>query len=365
MESANLNSSLVGCGLFYGAARRTDGGDRLIPDPGSQWEIPVYSCASSIRAIIRSASFVYNGTTFDSLKVTSAKPKHYPSPADLPLWGVEDMQNFTINEARPLWGVIGPANATVLESLSRNISTISQETLRLPGTLTEYSFSSTFLDPVTYNTGENLPGASFYVQALRNAFNIGRPTKVAFGDYSGQTQLALFALWQNLSTTATDASKILNLVWTDIAANSVVGTKGWGLTSSVAGKSAVNLAAQHSNAPVTSYRKRVRFHMPYAVPAFVVLAVTLAILVASVFVLVTRKTSMKKLRDLLDATSNGRIISLYEWPEEARGLKTDDWVQKIGSRQAAVSTKFVAAGERMSTWTEEEQIKMMQKASTK
>ena len=345
-DLANLNSTLVGCGLFYGAARRTDGGDRLVPDPGSQWEVPVYSCASSISATIRDVSFVYNGTSFGALKATSAKPKQYPNPSDLPLWAVEDMHDMTILQAQPLWGVIGPANSTVRESLKANISTISQESLRLPGIMNEYSFFNTLGDPVSSKIGENLPGTSFYAQALLNAFNIGRPSAVSYGDYSGQTQLALYALWQNLSSTATDASSIVNLVWTDIAANSVVGTKGWGLTSVAAGQSpSANAAAQNNNAPVTSYRKRVKFHMAYAVPAFVVIAVTLAILVASVVVLAMRKTSIKRLRELLDATSNGRIISLYEWPEEARDLKTDDWVQRIGARQAAVSTKAVVADE--------------------
>lgn len=81
----------MGCGLLYGAARRTDGGSELSHQPGSQWSIPVYGCAASVRAAILTVTFQYNGTGFAALKVTSAQPKTYPSASSHPLWAVENM----------------------------------------------------------------------------------------------------------------------------------------------------------------------------------------------------------------------------------------------------------------------------------
>lgn len=45
-------------------------------------------------------------------------------------------------------------------------------------------------------------------------------------DCTGTTNFAMFRLWQNLSDTSSSATQILNLIWTDIAAISVVGTRG-------------------------------------------------------------------------------------------------------------------------------------------
>src|SRR5699024_2503127 len=75
MDPANINSTLIACGLVYGAAQRTDGGDSLVPDPGSKWVIPVYSCASSVTASIKTVTFQYNGTDLSALKAAKIDPK--------------------------------------------------------------------------------------------------------------------------------------------------------------------------------------------------------------------------------------------------------------------------------------------------
>ncbi|UNI23166.1 hypothetical protein JDV02_009001 [Purpureocillium takamizusanense] len=343
MDPANINSTLIACGLVYGAAQRTDQGNPLVPDPGSKWVFPVYSCASSVIASIKTVTFQYNGTDLSALKVANVEPKKYPSPSDLPLWGVEDMHNFTIGNAQPLWGVLGRANATIEDSIKQNITTIAQEKLRLPGLVDDLTMLLTGRLRDSTRGGQNLPGATFYAQALQNAFSIARPGGNAYGDYSGQTGLALFAKWQQLSKSADEASQIINLVWTDIAANAVVGTKGWGLTSVAAGlaKRATN-SDQHDMVPVTAFRKQVRYRIPFAVPAFVVLAVALAIIVAMSVLLVTGRTGLTRLRRLIDATSPGRLISQKLWPEEAYGLNTKEWVKRIGPRQVVVTKEVVA-----------------------
>ncbi len=336
-ESANINSSMIGCGLLYGAAQRTDDGSPFVPDPGSKWKVPVYSCASSINARIRTVHFQYNGTDLSKLNATSSTPKTYSDPSMLPLWGVEDMHSFSITEAQPLWGVLGTSNATVDEALRANISTVAKESLRLPGIMSTQSRFENGRSPLAMKLGQNLPGADFYNVALWAAYLTSKPeATLLYGDYSGQTSLALFAKWQGLSKTAADASQIINLIWTDVAANSVVGTKGWGLRAVTEGLSQQAVSNQAS-VPVTAYRKLVRYHVPYAVPAFVVLGVALAILVAFVALMAMKRTGFAKLRILLDSTSAGRLMALSLWPDDGLYLKTDAWVTRVGKRVVTAS----------------------------
>lgn len=271
----------------------------------------------------------------------SAEPKKYADASEYPLWAVENMHGLEILNAQPLWGIVGPSNATVPEALRTNVSTVALESLRLPGIMNDYSYLLSEPDPRAMMgiQGQNLPGVDFYAQALRNAFNTRRGTELSFGDYSGQTQLALYALWQNYSSKATDASNIVNLIWTDISANAVVGTKGWGLTSvAAAGSSGSNHdAVQDSTVPVTLYERRVRYHMLFAIPAFVVLAMFVGLVIFMLVLAVTKKTSFAKMHRLLDGTSAGRIMGLHLWPEDGSGLTTKQWIQEVGPR-VAIST---------------------------
>lgn len=242
---------------------------------------------------------------------------------------------YNIGNEQPLWGIVGPACATVDQSIRNNVTTMSQESLRLPGLINDDTLLLTGQSFTPNDAGQNLPGVNFYSQALRSAFSISMPSRMSYGDYSGQTQFALYAKWQNLSADAGSASDIINLIWTDIAANAVVGTKGWGLGAGSKTKSVA----------VTAYHKKVHFKMPYSVPAFVTIGVCVALLVAIVMLASTNKTGLAKLRFLIDATSAGRNIGIYLWPTESRTLtgQTKDWLHVIGPRRVtAVRGSFVA-----------------------
>ncbi|GAB1316942.1 Peptidase A1 domain-containing protein [Madurella fahalii] len=351
---ANINSSLVGCGLVYGAARRTDGGSELSPQPGSQWSVPVYSCAASVRATVRTVTFRYNGTGLADLKVTAAERKTY-SPANIPLWAVENMNGTRLMDAQPLWGLLGPSNASAaVSSLAANLSTVRQEDLRLPGIVNAHSILEGN-DYILSNRGQNLPGVDFHVQALHNAFAIARPGSVGYAgyaDYSGMTGLALYTKWKELSVSAEGAAAIIKLVWTDIAANSVVGTKGWGLddpiTTSALPRSRKRAAADDAAddlVPVTVYYRYMRYRLPYVVPAIVVLTLTAIVMVTWVVLLVLGRTGTSRMRWLLDATSSGRILGAFLWPGEAAAVRqsTDEWVKTVGTRVVFVAPESAVA----------------------
>ncbi|EAQ87388.1 hypothetical protein CHGG_04007 [Chaetomium globosum CBS 148.51] len=347
---ANINSSLVGCGLVYGSARRTDGGSDLSPDPGSQWSLPAFSCAASVRATIRTVTFQHNGTGLAALHVLSAAPKTYPSPADHPHWAVENMGPTNLWNAQPLWGILPPSQSAPPPTL--NLTTVRQPTLRLPGIVTAESALSGG-DYVSAKQGQNLPGVDFYVRALQNVFGIRRPGAVGYegyADYSGQSSLALYRKWQGLSGSAEGVAEVVRLVWTDIAANAVVGTKGWGLddpvaAGRVAGGGVVTQKRDGAGGKVndkvlvTVYRRRVRYRLPYMVPAAVVLALAIVVLGTWLVLLVMGRTGPAKMRRLLDATSPGRILGGFLWPNKAATLRgTDEWVKTVGTRVVIVGS---------------------------
>jgi hypothetical protein len=349
---ANINSSIVGCGLVYGAARRTDGGSELSPQPGSQWSVPVYSCAASVRAQLRTVTFLYNGTgtaagtspSLSALTVTTSIPKPYPSPLDIPLWAVENITPTTpLASVQPLWGLLGPAaNATIPPALTANLTTSHQPILRLPGTVTATSPLTNSPDYIPDKIGQNLPGVDFYAQALQNVFAISRPGSVGYegyADYSGLTSLALYKKWMDLSATADGTAQIVNLVWTDIAANAVVGTRGW---SSLGGGGGSDDGQAQVLVSVTPYARRVRYRLAYAAPAIVVLVLAAGVVAAALVLLALGRTGAGKVRRLLDATSAGRLMGRVLWPAKAGAVasaKTKEWVQVVGMKVVKVGAE--------------------------
>jgi hypothetical protein len=355
----NINSSIVGCYLLYGAPNRTDGASSLLPVPGSPWSTPIYSCATAIKASIRTVTFSYNGTGLAALNITSAVPKTYPNGSSLPLWGVETLpQDIPFTTSQPLWGLLGTANSSLphLSSDLDNISTIAQPSLYLPGFMDLfYLLEGTGVVSLQDST-QNLPGADFYPKSLQTAINVAAnpfaegPNYLGGAggaDYSAYTSLALFAKWQTLSRSAESAGTIIDLIWTDDAANAVVGTRGWGLhTSSVGtGNAQVETIFETPVAVfVTVYGRTIRYHIPFAVPAFVVLAASTILLGLLIALLVQRRTGFARMRRMLESSSVGRVVGAVVWPEmTGTSGKTEKWIKSVGERHVTITERGITA----------------------
>lgn len=345
---SNINSSLIACGLVLGAATRIDGGDNLILDPDTRWKIPLYSCATAMKANIKTVEFQYNGTGLDALKVRSLKPKTYNNGNE-PVWGVENIPRQSIDTAPPMWGIIGP-NSTIAESTldDYNISSIKAQSLYLPGYMDQNYPLLRGLNSVPVGTGQNLPGVEFYNQALMTAYTINVPGFNPEADYSGARSLALYAKWQRLLQSADGASSIINLVWTDIATNAVVGTKGWGLDSAASRLSSSTAdsspVSSNTNVPVTVYESHIRYQIPYAVPAFVTLAVTTVLLCLLITLLIMRRTGLKRLRMFLESTTIGRVLSPFIQAEDATSETSSSkgWVKSVGQQKVMITPDSIS-----------------------
>ena len=260
--------------------------------------MPMYTCMSTAKAVIKTVSFRYNGTTDDlgSLEVVSLADKTYANDSAKPLWGVENT-SMLLKDGGPLWGLVSPSAAKTL-----NISTVRKESLYLPGR-----------DPVM--GWQNVPAADFASIALDMAYKTGSASRGVI-DYSGQSNLAMFRKWQQLSRTPESSAKILNLIWTDIAANMVVGTKGLEgrnqeTTTSKTKRDGQGAPPQKINKmpPITNYTRRVRYHYAYGIPAFLALVLAVAALASTLFFMLLSGAKPATIRTVLQHTSAGRFLT--------------------------------------------------------
>jgi len=348
------------CGLIYGAARRKDGVSSIVFEPESEWVQPIYACASTAKAVIRTVNFRFNGTTdLANLAIDSIKDKEYTRLDEQPIWGVENSKN-QLQGTNAFWGLVDP-----LQTSRINITTIRSPVLRLPGLVDPFSGGSSSSD----SSAQNAPGAEFYIKALSNAFGVtpGGSSVSSVTDYSGKTSLALYKRWQDLSQTPAKAARMIDLIWTDVAANAVVGTRGHiaapaprgssGTTTS-AGTIPPNTVSKRDDAPgsqnqngtaapafpVIAYRRQIRYHLRFAIPAVLALATMALLFGVTFFMLILGRAGPTRMRRFFNLTAAGRIWGFIQHPNSCPpGASTGLWANAVGRREVQLGRLGPAA----------------------
>lgn len=335
-DLANSSNIFVQCGLVYGAARRTDGVETLIFEPGDTYQQSVYSCASTTRASIKTVDLKVNATEGDTLKalsVTNITDKTYSDndgPNPPPLWGIETV-DFTLADIQQLWGLLDDAHKD-----APNVTAIRAPHLHLPG----FSLLS---GPSPGIPGyQFIPGATAIPEALTGMYAALTISSSSY-DYSGKSNLALFQKWQGLSVNETGIAQMLHIVWADTAANSMTGTRGWG-TGNVTNASGGNTGAgnlkkrqsqgedQSVMVPVRLYEKKVRYHWVYGIPAYMALAMFFGVLAGSCCCTVFR-SGPKRTRYYLNHLSAGRLLAEQKYPGAVdKQVDSKTWVKMAGKR---------------------------------
>ncbi|KAJ4539556.1 hypothetical protein HRR80_007249 [Exophiala dermatitidis] len=332
-DLANLTNIHVACGLVFGAARRLDGSKSLVLEPDTWWTQPVYSCASAMKASIKQVRFRYNATeltgdTLKALTVTNVTDKMYPDQKSMPLWGVESPA-LELADVPQLWGLISPERED-----SVNLSTIRSPRLYLPG------FAGVLTG--TSPGQENLPAADGLTDVLAGVYQ-GSSSTGDMADYTGTANMAMYARWRDLSSSATTMKKIPNFIWTDLAANMLIGTRSWISGSDLPGNlqkrdgvgNNNNTATKEHQAtvPVTLYERRIRYHWTFAIPAFMALALFLLVLSATVIAMLSRRGVPEKVRHYLHHLSSGRLLGILQYPDERGSLApTKEWIARVGTK---------------------------------
>jgi hypothetical protein len=257
--------------------------------------------------------------------------KTYSNTSSMPIWGVED-SGITYRDITPLWGLLSPAFAK-----KSNISTIRKESLWLPGYTDPFGVS-------VVDSEMNIPGASFYSTIMRYIYT-DLLSSTTYGsqeahDYSGKGQFALYQRWLQLGQTATGSADIINLIWTDMAANAVVGTRGWsskGQDSTT--PRSQGLSSPHEAPNVTLLQRITKYQIIYAIPAMLLLLLTLIVSITTAILLVLRRTGLNRMRWFLNRTSLGRNLTALLYPDVSSQQSTRKiWAKNDAHRVITVAS---------------------------
>lgn len=329
-DNVNISNIGISCGLMYGAAQNRDGADSNSFDPGSNWTIPIFGCATASKTVIKTVDFAYNGSKgLEDLQILDIHDKLFAQDEELPIWAVENRQDLKLATVKPLWGLVSPDSAD-----DSGIQTIQREFLWLPETADDASFG--FIR-------DNIAGSQFHSQARTAAYKIGGDETSFLGssisspsDYSGQTNVALFFKWRKLTGNVSTASHILNLVWTDIAANAVVGTRAWSWSTRPSTRPLRDDELSPGSlvqVPVTLWQKNLRYHPIYAIPAITAVILVVLAVTAVIVLLIVRRSGLSKLRWYLNHTSTGRILTTFLYTNDCDPqASTPAWLADVGER---------------------------------
>lgn len=317
-DNANISFIATGTGFLLGAASRIDnpeGVSRL--DPGTKWTAPIHSCASALKAFVMDVNFVMNGSaSLSNLYVESATPRTYETNATTPLWAIENT-GMNIGDVGPYWGLVDDRYET-----SPNLWTMRKPSMYLPAG----AGSETALVSVDASAGALGPASALqavYVDALNSGVG---PTTDGLPDYTGKTNFPIFLRWQSLSRQASTASTMINLIWTDIAANYLIGAK----SNPGTGVSGPSGDAQALVSGVRLFNRVTTYDLRYAIPAFVFLAVYLAILASALILRVLNRARLSNMKNLLNQTATGRAVTIERHGLEVATYSTKRWIERYG-----------------------------------
>jgi hypothetical protein len=341
---ANSTNIQVKCGLVLGPALKTSGPDTPLVEPGSEWTRPVYMCASTTKATIKSVSFSFNqsrGSGLDALSVTSLEDKQYASKTDMPSWGIET-PNMTLGTIDPLWGLIDPDSPDIV-----NVTMLQSPQLYVPAGSSAIRNSMLEVDGGhSYVPGTAAPAAIWAsAYAPRDILSSG------IQDLSGWNQLSLATVWRKMSTTSMGTAGIMNLIWTDLAANALVGTRGWvdnrvlppnlqseeTLRKRDISSSTSTTAA--SRVSVRAYVRRTRYHWLYAIPAGLTLLLVVVICVAALVAVVSGKGNVRRIRHYSDSLSAGRLLVALKTGVRDFESSSAEWLKVSGRRRMSLANR--------------------------
>ena len=273
----------------------------------------MFSCATALRASVKRITFNSNHTSvLSNLNITNIEAISYTSNDTIPIWAVEK-SSLKIRDIDPFWGIVSDKYAS-----SASLMTIQKESFYLPASSSSIWGNS----PIDSSAGANAPGG--VLEAVYSPLLIGMP------DYSGQSNWALFLKWQSLSRSASTAGSIINLMWTDLMANTVVGAKG---LFSDTNATVQEKETGSTTAVVTPIEDAIHYDFVYAIPAFVYLALYGAAFFFAILLFILGRVRIGTLRALLNYTSAGRAAIMERHPDEDGVLaRTSEWTRSFGQK---------------------------------
>lgn len=99
---------------------------------------------------------------------------------------------------------------------------------------------------------------------------------------------------------------------------------------------------------ITVSKRRIRYHWPFAIPAFIVLLALLTTIASAIVICVTNRFGLGSLRATLHKTSIGRILGELLYPEIASpNSKTSAWIENVGKVEVNFSNHCPRRGKEL------------------
>lgn len=309
-------------GLLMGEGSMVDSNGEIIEDtgayrmdPGTNWTQPIFSCAAAIKASIKTVRFQLNGTSqISNLVVQSVEDSSYNSADPMPIWAMEmPTPPRNISQLSPFWGPITASNRD-----NPDIATLQRPDFYLPA-----GASAIFGD---LSSNDALAGAKAPFGAFGSLYTFGGSLFASgsntMPDLSGATSWPLFMKWNKLGRSADTAGKIIEYIWTDLMANSVVSSK-----SALSSAEASTVAR-----PATRFVLSTSYDWKYAIPALFFAAIYAVLFLGSAIMVVTKKAGFGSLRFVLNQTAAGRAMTTerYQASDEADRGNTKIWADVRG-----------------------------------
>ncbi|KAJ3455213.1 hypothetical protein MRS44_013813 [Fusarium solani] len=317
LDVVNMSTVGIQVGMIMGAPHLTDGSDSLILEPKTKWTQNMIACASAARASIKTVKFTANGTSLENVRVVQVLDKIFPDEASMPLWAIE-RTNLTIKTYSPLWGLVDDRYES-----SEAFLTTRKRSLWLPA---GRGFQAQHAG-LEMSIFDSTP-ADAHMMALSAAYDVGNSVSPGLGqmDYTAVDNFGLYVRWRDLSRSSETARTLINLIWTDIMANLVLGTKPGPFSSEkMLDNPSYDRVAQ-------LWKRHVVYDLRYAIPAIVLLALWLSILLGSTLLILLSRVSFSALTQLANQLAPGRIAVNFLNSEACRSdAPTKEWGTRAGS----------------------------------
>lgn len=331
-DKTKLNNTYVACNLVRGVPRRLNEGQSMVFEDNSTWSAPMYTCASAVKATIKTVTFFHNGTSDDlrNLIVQDIKDKEYSREEDMPLWGYEDW-DYTFQQYQPIWGLVHPAYEGF-----EHVQTLQAPSLYMIGSL-EDALVKLNLDPKYPST--NLPGSIVPIAAMTTIATNSKSTSGSTTfDFSGKDSMSLWLKWGQLSQSAEQISSIIELLWTDLASSAVVGTKGILGSRNAHPDEAARIGVRQTV-------HKVKYRWAFGIPAFIVALIMCLIFLAVIVSAVLGQSSIAAMTHRLKQVSLGRAITTVLSPQTSSFLQSPkEWGEMNAEKVLDLGTGSLPSG---------------------
>ncbi|KAK1047674.1 hypothetical protein LTR74_017697 [Friedmanniomyces endolithicus] len=231
---------------------------------------------------------------------------------------------MTLKDVDPLWGLI---DASMRDSV--NLKAIQAEQIYIPA-----SASAIWKNTLSASYGvEYLPAIQAPAMIWQTAYASDLTPSVQ--DLSGFSSLAVATRWKQMSAYSTGTAAIMNLRWTDLAANALIGTRSW-LSNGSLPPNLQGLQRRDSvpsigdgQVPVYVYQRVIHYHWVYGIPAAKCPLLIAAICLSASISVGTGRGSMSRL-------SAGRLLAALRLCEEDFVSPSKEWARGLGSAQLSL-----------------------------